>query len=181
MIETLHPSPEDRADPFFHRASPSAALVYVAAPYSDRDPVIIAARMSAFDKAIADMLTAGDVFPISPLMNHAILGKHNIPGNWAFWQHYSRRLLARCDAVIVLDLPGTSTSTGVQGELDLARTLHLPISYIAYDQDAFDDGAAAALHREWPSLPLSAAKADWIAGERDPVRARELLRTSHLS
>lgn len=181
MTETLHPSPEERADPFFHRASPSAALAYVAAPYSAPDPIIIAARMSAFDKAIADMLTAGDVFPISPLMNHAILGKHNIPGNWEFWQHYSRRLLARCDEIIVLDLPGWRQSTGVQGELELARSLHLPVRYLDYDQDAFDDGAAAALHLEFPSFPLDAAKGDWITADRDPALVREMMRVTRWS
>lgn len=181
MTDIQHPAAEDIADPYFGTPSPDASLAYIAAPYSDRDPVIIAARMSAFDKAIANMLHAGDVFPISPLMNHAILGKHKIPGNWEFWQHYSRRLLARCDEIIVLDLPGSGASHGVRGELELARSLHLKVSYIDYDQAAFDEGAVAALCREWPMMDPSYVLADWIKADRDPKLARELVQNTRWS
>ncbi|UTC28926.1 hypothetical protein MARCHEWKA_04140 [Brevundimonas phage vB_BpoS-Marchewka] len=181
MTDIQHPTSEEIADPFFARPSPSASLVYVAAPYSDPDPLIVAARMSAFDKTVADMLTAGDTFPVSPLMNHAILGKHKIPGNWEFWQHYSRRLLARCDAIVVIDMPGAATSEGVRGEIDLARSLHLPVSYVPMDQAAFDDGAVAALSREWPMLRGDFILKDWIKAGRDPVQARELVRITRWS
>jgi len=107
----------------------SAQLVYVAAPYSDLDPAVIAGRMAVFDATIASLLTEGRNFPISPLMNHIIVGKHAIPGNWEFWQHYSRRLLARCDELCIITLPGWEESVGVQGEIEFARSLSLPISY----------------------------------------------------
>lgn len=181
MTETYQPTPEEIAEPFFSEPSPSAPLAYIAAPYSHPDRVIISARMHAFDKALAGMLTKGDVFPVSPLMNHAILGKHKIPGNWEFWQHYSRRLLARCDQIIVIDLPGTTESVGVQGELELARSLHLPVFYVSYDQDAFDEGAVAVLQAEQPGVHGDHILKDWLKADRDPTLARELIRVSRWS
>jgi hypothetical protein len=114
-------------------------LIYVAAPYSAPDPATIAGRMAAFEQAVADLLRAGD-FPISPLMNHTILGRHSIPGDWTFWQHYSRRLLARCDLLLVVDLPGWETSTGVQSEIELANLLAIPVEHVDWSQPAYDRG-----------------------------------------
>lgn len=165
----------------FAEGSPSAVLTYVAAPYSDRDRLIITARMSAFDKAVADLLATGTRFPVSPLMNHAILGKHKIPGNWEFWQHYSRRLLARCDEIVIVDMPGTEASEGVRGERDLAVSLHLPVRHMAMDQDAYDEGAVLALAREWPSLTRKALRAAWLEADRDPQAARTLAHNTHWS
>jgi hypothetical protein len=71
----------------------------------------------------------GRWFPISPLMNHAVVGKHALPGDWDFWQHYSRRLLARCDDLIVITMPGWKTSRGVQSEITLAGILSLPVHH----------------------------------------------------
>jgi hypothetical protein len=107
----------------------AAKLAYVAAPYSDPDPAVIAGRMAVFDEVIADLLRSGRWFPISPLMNHAVVGKHALPGDWDFWQHYSRRLLARCDDLIVITMPGWKTSRGVQSEITLAGILSLPVHH----------------------------------------------------
>lgn len=123
----------------------SAKLAYIAAPYSDPNPAIIAARMAAFDEVIAVLLRKGERFPISPLMNHSILGKHSIPGNWEFWQHYSLRLLARCDEMVIIRLPGWDQSTGVTGERALAQNLSLPISFIDHSPEVYADAYQEAV------------------------------------
>jgi hypothetical protein len=109
---------------------PSASLAYIAAPYSHPDPVVVAQRMSAFDFEVAKLLLQSMTFPVSPLLNHGIIGRHKVPGNWEFWQHYSRRLLARCDELIVLMIPGWEESEGVQGEIAFAKSLHMPIRFV---------------------------------------------------
>lgn len=123
--------------------TPPAKLIYLAAPYSDPDPRIVLARMYAFDAVVADLLREGASFPISPLMNHSILGRHTIPGNWEFWQHYSRRLLARCDELMIIELPGWDQSVGVQGELELAKSLSLPITRCGFSYEEFLRGRRA--------------------------------------
>lgn len=121
----------------------SAKLAYVAAPYSHDDPKVIAGRMAVFDDVIADLLRSGKWFPVSPLMFHGLVGRHNLGGDWQFWQHYSRRLLARCDALIVTTLPGWEASTGVQGEITLANELSLPIHYHdMWSRSVFEDATA---------------------------------------
>lgn len=122
-----------------------AKLIYVGAPYSDPDPAVIAGRMAAFEDVVARLLTTGQ-FPVSPLMNHGILGRHAIPGDWDFWQHYSRRLLARCDLLMVVQLPGWANSRGLTGEIALAETLSLPIEFARWSQDIYQ--SAIESHRQ---------------------------------
>jgi hypothetical protein len=56
---------------------------------------------------------------------------YGLPADWSFWQHYDRALLARCDEVLVLMLPGWRESIGVREELRLARELGKPVRYLA--------------------------------------------------
>lgn len=140
VTEEDAPTLAELGSPYFSGKMPGRPLVYVAAPYSHEHPEVVAGRMHAFDAAIARLLLEGECFPISPLMNHAIIGRHNIPGDWTFWQNYSRRLLARCDEVLVLDLPGWAESAGVTGEIELARSLSMEVRWFPFDHAAFAEG-----------------------------------------
>lgn len=120
-------------------------LIYLGAPYSDPDPTIIAARMAAFEDVVARLLTEGQ-FPISPLLNHGLVGRHKVGGDWTFWQHYSRRLLTHCDVLMIIELPGWQTSEGVTGEIDLARMLSIPVEPASWSREVYDK--ALAFHRQ---------------------------------
>lgn len=130
--------------------------------------------MFAFDAVVAGLLKEGLSFPVSPLMNHSILGRHSIPGNWDFWQHYSRRLLARCDELVIVPLPGWETSTGVQGEIEIANMLSLPIRHVPWDVAEFRKGVVSALAEEHRCSEAIAADAYDRADQRIE-QARELL------
>lgn len=94
-------------------------LVYLAAPYSDPDPAVIRQRIEALCEIDALLIEAG-IYTVTPLSKHFILGYRDLPGDWAYWGGYCRALLPRCDAMILLDLPGWEASEGVRGELDIA-------------------------------------------------------------
>jgi hypothetical protein len=95
-------------------------LVYLAAPYSDPDQFVIEQRMHTVCDIDAQLIAAG-IYTVTPLSKHFILGYRDLPGNWAYWGDYCRSLLPRCDAMVLIPLPGWESSSGVRGELDIAQ------------------------------------------------------------
>ena len=107
----------------------SRPLAYLAAPYSDPDKQVVEARIKAF--CIADAaLMKRDIMTVSPLLKCLILGYSDLPSDWNYWQDYSINLLALCDYMIVLRIPGWKESSGVQGEIEMAKSLIIPVYYV---------------------------------------------------
>lgn len=106
-------------------------MIYIAAPYSDPDPLVVKKRMASFIEATADFIEA-DKHPVSPLMNHLLTDYTVVkfPLTWDYWKEYSLKLLSVCDRMIVLTLPGWEDSAGVTAEIALAHELNIPITYI---------------------------------------------------
>lgn len=105
-------------------------LIYLAAPYSHPEQAVVDKRMQVFSKATTALILQGHCV-VSPLFNHfVIIQKHDVPGNWDFWADYSRELLARCDQIWVLKLPGWDASVGVAGEIEVAGERMIPIKFL---------------------------------------------------
>jgi hypothetical protein len=107
-------------------------MIYLAAPYSSHDKEVIEQRVKALCKVDAKLMKHG-VFTMTPLSKHFILKYESLPGDWEYWQHYSRMMLKRADAVIVVALPGYTLSIGLSEELRDAHDLGLSIYYIDED------------------------------------------------
>lgn len=108
-------------------------LVYLSAPYSsiDNKKELMDSIMS-FTGAHMIMYPYDHI--VSPLFNHFTL--EHVPalgGDYTFWKNYSRDLLRRCDKMIVLKFPGWDTSAGVSDEIEIAKLLCLPVSYLQPD------------------------------------------------
>ena len=105
-------------------------MIYLATPYSHRDPAVKQARFEAVNKIAADLMRAGEhVFsPISHTHPIALAG--DLPGGWDYWEAYDRVMLAACDTLIVLMLPGWIESTGVCAEIKIARETGMIIEYM---------------------------------------------------
>lgn len=153
-------------------SAPEVPLTYLAAPYSG-DRALIAGRMAAFDKIASAMLLAGQ-HPVSPLLFHSMLGQHSVPGNWAFFEAYSINLLSRCDRIVVIDLPGWTTSKGVAGEISEAIRRRLPIEHVGYCRLTYETAILSALQKEYPQHLLDLDTAFRQAG-RDPVKTRDIM------
>lgn len=108
---------------------PELTLSYLAAPYSDKDPAVIADRMERLCKTDAKLMKAG-TFTVSPLMKHFIVHHEELPGDYQFWKNYSATLLCAVDQVLVLTLPGWKESIGVTDEIKLATDIGIPVHYI---------------------------------------------------
>jgi Domain of unknown function (DUF1937) len=105
-----------------------SSVVYLAAPYSNPDPLIVEARMNAFLDIDALLIEQGYV-TVSPLSKHFILNRgRKIPGDWAYWEAYSKQLLSACSELLVMtSIPGWKESTGVKGEIQWAIQRDIPI------------------------------------------------------
>lgn len=121
-----------------------ANMAYIAAPYSHPDPSIIEARMEEFADFMS-LLMSLEIHAISPLMNHPYLGRRRTPGTYDYWEPYSRNLLRRCDALIVIDMDGTWESKGVLDEIKMAIEYGLPVFVVRSDGREFRNYVAPAL------------------------------------
>lgn len=104
-----------------------AELVYLAAPYSGTKEEI-EARMKVFSIVDAELLSRG-YFTISPLSKHFILHHSSLPGTWDFWEHYSKKLIAQCNKIIVIKIDGWDTSVGVQAEIAFAEKVGISVMF----------------------------------------------------
>lgn len=92
-------------------------LVYVAAPYTQPDPV---QNTHAVIKIADALLDAG----FTPLVPHLTLAWHLVsPKPYSAWLAYDRHLLARCD--VLLRVPGYSH--GATQECAFADELGIPV------------------------------------------------------
>lgn len=104
-------------------------LVYLAAPYSCDQPLIVEERIKVLCQCDAQLMRSG-IFTVSPLLKHFILNYGELPSDWAYWKTYSETLLQQCDSMIVLTMFGWETSTGVQAEIKLCREQGKPVEFI---------------------------------------------------
>ncbi|MBX3452490.1 MAG: DUF4406 domain-containing protein [Planctomycetaceae bacterium] len=92
-------------------------LVYIAAPYTQPDPV---ENTHAVIKIADALLDAG----FTPLVPHLTLAWHLVsPKPYSTWLAYDRHLLARCD--VLLRVPGYSH--GATQECTFADELGIPV------------------------------------------------------
>lgn len=104
---------------------PETSLVYLASPYSHDDPSVREDRFQAACRAAAHLMRAG-LRVFSPIAHtHPILLASDLPTGWEFWEAYDEAVLRACRALVVLKLDGWKDSTGVRGEVRIARRLNL--------------------------------------------------------
>lgn len=104
-------------------------LVYVAAPYTNPDPVANTNKLiHAVDRLVDDGL-------VTPLAPHLTLLWHVVsPRPLEFWYAYDLATLARCDACY--RLPGPSS--GADKEVEFAKGRGIPVFL---EEDALNDWA----------------------------------------
>lgn len=104
--------------------------VYIAMPYSDTDPDIVAFRMGVFARCDNVFIKQG-AFTVSPLQKHfTAIDASAVPGDWDFWKGYSEAYLSISQVMVVIMLDGWMNSTGVAGELAFCRSRNIPIVYL---------------------------------------------------
>lgn len=105
-------------------------MIYLACPYSHPDPAVRQARFEAANRAAGAMMRDG-LYVYSPISHtHPIAMVCDLPLGWDYWEGYDRAMLAACSELVVLMLAGWQESVGVQGEMQIAEELGLPVRFI---------------------------------------------------
>ncbi len=104
-------------------------MIYLASPYSHRDPCVREARFDAACRATADIVRAGHAV-FSPVVHSHPLVRFGLPTDWEYWERCDREYLRRAEELVVLKLDGWRESVGVQAEIDLALDMGLPIRFL---------------------------------------------------
>ena len=108
-------------------------LVYLATPYSSKDPAIKEERFQKVNKVAAKLIANGEIV-FSPISHtHPIALAGELPGGWEFWDEFDRTYLKCCYKLYVLMLDGWEESTGVQAEIKIAKELRLEIEYLKFE------------------------------------------------
>jgi len=107
-----------------------SSLVYLAAPYSHIDPHVRETRFLQINEAASHFMRWGfHVF--SPISHgHPIALAGGLPTDWEFWRAYSEEMIGACGVLLVLQLPGWDSSTGVAAEVGIAEHMRLPVVYV---------------------------------------------------
>lgn len=108
-----------------------AILTYLASPYSHPDPAIRKHRTFIAARVAALMFDRGDlVIPAIPMGVSIVGHTASQASDWDTWAKLDRELIARCDAVAVICMPGWEDSKGVQAEIEIARQLDKLVIFV---------------------------------------------------
>ncbi len=107
-------------------------LIYLACPYSHKDPLVREKRFNDVNK-IASMLMSEGFFIFSPISHtHPISLDGKLPGNWEYWEGYDTEILQHCKCLLVYKMDGWKESAGVQSEIKIAEKFGIPVEYLEH-------------------------------------------------
>lgn len=107
-------------------------VIYLASPYTHPESAVLEARCRAAQQAAAQLMQEG-VAVFSPIAHsHGVADfmPETMRLDGEFWLGQDLPLLARCDELHVLCLPGWEASKGVQAEIAFARERDIPVTFI---------------------------------------------------
>ncbi len=109
------------------KRSESTEMIYIAAPYWHEDETV---RDYRRQKAIeySTTLTKRGIMNYSPLLYTERFNKTRVKER--YWIEHGRRMVEACDVVRVLCLDGWQESSGVAGEIEVARRSGKKVEYI---------------------------------------------------
>ena len=97
-------------------------LIFISTPYSHPDKLVQIERFETTSQLVATLLNQGK-FPISPIVHGHPTTQYGVRGDWQFWSDYCHEFIKACKMVFVGDLEGWEQSTGVQAEVEYAKSI----------------------------------------------------------
>ena len=110
-------------------------MIYLASPYSDPDLMVRQQRFLMVCREAANLMRQGEMV-YSPIAHGHCISRCGLPFDADYWDAHSRLMLARCESLAVLRLDGWETSVGVQREIELAKTMGIPIRHLVPRENA---------------------------------------------
>jgi hypothetical protein len=106
------------------------SYVYLASPYTHKDPAVRLMRYQAAVKKAAQLMRDGEVVFCPIAHSHDIGIALGMPTDHEFWMKQDMPLLANAAKVVVLRIEGWSTSSGVNEEIKYAEQHGIPVEYV---------------------------------------------------
>lgn len=114
-------------------------MIYLASPYTHKDVNVMQARYEAVRDFVGNQITQSTdrghnrmAILYSPIIHyHSIAVAWELPREFEFWAYVNDSMIARADAVIVLQLPGWEESRGIIHEIAYAKELGKSISFVS--------------------------------------------------
>lgn len=134
MANGYHPGMQKLSDPEHFSILPwQRHIVYIAVPYSHPDLAVRSYRVECANKLAAMYIEEGEAV-YSPLsMWHAVAQGNKLPTGFNYWGKVDKILLRYTKLLSVLKIEGWNESRGVRAEVELAKELKIPITYIPKD------------------------------------------------
>lgn len=105
-------------------------MIYLASPYTHKDPFVREDRYLRAMQALKHLLLSG-TWAYSPIVHcHELAKIADLPREAGFWRRYNFGMLACCKGIIILRIDGWQESVGVAEELAEARRLEIPEEYL---------------------------------------------------
>lgn len=111
-------------------------LVYLATPYTHEDKAVEALRFRQVTE-VSGLLVRNGVANVSPITqsHEQHIYVPNLPTTWDYWKSVDEIILSRCDEIYVLCIEGWDKSVGVTAEIEIAKSLKMPVKYIMYSME----------------------------------------------
>lgn len=110
-------------------------MIYLAAPYSHPDAAVRDERAAAVNCVFARLSGEGRIVFSTLSMTHEAAKVYNMPKDADFWWEMNMEFFRRCDEMYVVCLEGWAKSSGVRMEIEWAKFMRYPITYV----DEFGD------------------------------------------
>jgi hypothetical protein len=104
-------------------------VIYLATPYSGTKKQQ-EERFKAVSLFAGELINKGNIV-YSPISHsHPIAKMKDLPKDWKYWEKVDSYWISCCDEIYIYCLDGWKESTGVQAEIEIAKSMNKQIIYI---------------------------------------------------
>ena len=97
--------------------------IFLCAPYTNHDPEVVNARVTAINAHAALLMSQGHIV-FSPISHsHPIAMENNLPTTFEFWAKQNHAMIDWCHLVMVLRLYRWQESKGIADEIRYAKLI----------------------------------------------------------
>ncbi len=104
-------------------------MIYLASPYSHKNEKVMEHRFLAVCRKASQLMREGKIV-FSPIAHTHPIAQFGLPKGWEYWREFDKFFLSVSEELYVYKLEGWQISTGVTGEIFLAKDLCIPITYL---------------------------------------------------
>jgi hypothetical protein len=113
------------------------SYLFLSSPYYHPSSIVRHQRYVDAVDALAWLLK-GKIWTYSSIVNcHPIAMRHDIPGDFEYWEEYNHLMILNSRGVMVLQSKGWEDSRGIADEILFAKRLGLPIHHMQKENSLY--------------------------------------------